>query len=171
MTRIVNALLLLAAILMVTAARAEARYDQTPYQQEQKVVFDFFLDEPEKMATALFWIRSYMNPLVEEPYGFAPEFLDIKVIIHGTELVTVARKNYNRYKDIVERMKYYNTLGVEFRVCGLAMEDFGYTIKDLQDFIVVAPSAMTELVHWQQQGYALVRPIVYTRSRSVDEIR
>ena len=68
-------------------------------------------------------------------------------------------------------MKYYHALGVEFRVCALAMQDYDYTIKDMQDFIVVAPSAMIELAHWQQQGYALIRPIVPTRTRSVEEIR
>jgi len=33
------------------------------------------------------------------------------VVIHGTEIVTVAHKNYDRYKDAVERMRYYVDLG------------------------------------------------------------
>ena len=65
---------------------------QTPYS-EQKVVFDFYFDAPEKINSALYWIRSLINPLMEEPYGLAPEMLDIKVVIHGTEIVTLARKN------------------------------------------------------------------------------
>ena len=97
--------------------------------------------------------------------------MDIKVIIHGTEIVTVAKKNYEKYRDIVERMKYYQALGVEFRVCALAARDYGYLARDFQDFIVMAPSAITELGHWQQQGYALIRPVIYTRTQSIEEIR
>jgi intracellular sulfur oxidation DsrE/DsrF family protein len=97
--------------------------------------------------------------------------MDIKVIIHGTEIVTVAKKNYEKYKTAVERMKYYAALGVEFRVCALAAQDYDYTEKDFQDFIKIVPSAITELAHWQQQGYALIRPIVMDKKFSVEEIR
>jgi len=165
---------MLLAILFLAICQpvlAEATIEETPYKDEQKVVFDFFLDDPAKTSTALFWLRSYMNPLMNAPYGYAPEFMDIKVIIHGTEIVTVAKKNYEKYRNTVERMKYYEALGVEFRVCALAAHDYSYTAGDFQDFIVMAPSAIVELGHWQQEGYALIRPIVYTRSRSIDEIR
>jgi intracellular sulfur oxidation DsrE/DsrF family protein len=166
------AMLLAASFLMICQpAFAEATYEETPYKDEQKVVFDFFLDDPAKTSSALFWLRSYMNPLMDAPYGYPPELMDIKVIIHGTEIVTVAKKNYEKYRNIVERMKYYEALGVEFRVCELAADDYGYTAKDFHDFIVMAPSAIVELGHWQQEGYALIRPIVYTRSRSIEEIR
>jgi len=158
-------------IIASQTAFAEATYEETPYGEEQKVVFDFFLDHPAKTASALFWLRSYMNPLMDDPYGYAPELMDIKVIIHGTEIVTVAKKNYEKYRDIVERMKYYEALGVEFRVCALAASDYDYTAEDFHDFIVMAPSAIVELGHWQQEGYALIRPVVYTRTQSIEEIR
>ena len=169
----INQLACALALLAVfcSSAFAGARYEETPYNDEQKVVFDFFFDHPEKAASALYWVRSYMNPLLEEPYGFAPEFMDIKVIIHGTEIVTVAKKNYEKYRDTVERMKYYQSLGVEFRVCGIAAEDYGYTKEDFQDFIVMTPSAIIELGHWQQEGYALIRPVIYTRTHTIEDIR
>lgn len=169
----IMARLLLGIIVMLISSKvfSEAKIVDTPYDEEQKVVFDFYLDDPDKAATALYWVRSYMNPLLEEPYGFAPEFMDIKVIIHGTEIVTVAQKNYEKYKDVVERMKYYSALGVEFRVCGLAAHDYGYTAQDFQDFVIMTPSAITELGHWQQQGYALITPQVFTRTKSIEQIR
>ena len=34
------------------------RWVQTPYQA-QKVLFDFYFDEPEKINSALYWIRSH----------------------------------------------------------------------------------------------------------------
>ena len=144
---------------------------ETPYEPEQKVIFDFYLDDPKKMGAALYWVRSLLNPLTEEPYGFAPDFMDIKVMIHGTEIVTVARKNYDEYKDFVERMRYYATLGVKFKVCGIAAEDYGYSAKDFLEFVELVPSAITELAHWQLQGYAAITPQVMDKKFSIDEIR
>ena len=112
-----------------------------------------------------------MNPLMDDPYNQAPEFMDTVVIIHGTEIVTVARKNYDRYRDAVERMRYYADLGVKFRVCGLAAQDYGYLIEDFYEFIEVVPSAITELAHWQHQGYALITPVVLEKKHAIEEIR
>ncbi len=148
----------------------QATFVQTPYK-EPKVVFEFYYDNPNKINSALYWLRSYINPLTEEPYNYAPEFMDIKVIIHGTEIVTLAKKNYGKYKTAVERMKYYSLLGVEFRVCGLAAKDFGYTTKDFQNFVKVIPSAIIELGHWQQEGYAIIKPEIMEKKFSIEEIR
>ena len=147
-----------------------SRVVQPPYS-EQQVVYDYYFDNPDKIANALFWIRSLMNPLMDDPYNLAPEFLDIVVVIHGTEIVTVARKNYERYQDTVERMRYYASLGVKFKVCGLAAHDFGYAMDDFYEFIEVVPSAITELAHWQLQGYALITPSVMEKKFSIEEIR
>jgi len=159
-------------VLYSTTSHAEAgaEFVQTPYG-EQKVLFDFYFDDPRKINTALFWIRSLMNPLMEAPYEMSPDFMDIKVIIHGTEIVTVAKQNYNKYRDAVERMRYYAELGVEFRVCGLAAHDYGYQADDFQDFIKLTPSAITELSHWQAQGYSVIAPGVMEKKFSIEEIR
>jgi len=165
--------LLIALFLLVitnTCFAEGATRVQTPYA-EQKVVYDFYFDEPEKINSALYWIRSLIIPLGEDPYNYAPEFMDIVVVIHGTEIVTVAKHNYEKYKDAVERMKYYEALGVKFRVCGLAAEDYGYIDKDFYEFIELAPSAITELSHWQQQGYSLITPVVMDKKYSIEEIR
>ncbi|MCG6935078.1 MAG: DsrE family protein [Proteobacteria bacterium] len=168
--RIFNSVLL---FLLATSAAIPAegpRYVTTPYA-EPKVVYDFYLDDPQKINAAIFWIRSLINPLSEEPYGYAPEFMNIVVVIHGTEIVTVAKKNYTKYKNAVDRMRYYADLGVSFKVCGLAAQDYDYRVEDFQDFIEVVPSAITELVHWQQQGYAVIRPTVMSKQFSIEEIR
>ncbi|MCB2016117.1 MAG: DsrE family protein [Hydrogenophaga sp.] len=160
-----------AALVPSTAARAqEARFVQTPYQQP-KVLFDFYLDHPAKMGSALYWLRSFVNPLVEAPYSFFPEDMKVIVLLHGTELVTVARKNETKYEEVVQRMRYYADHGVTFKVCGLALKDYGYSLADMQPFIEVTPSAMTELVHWQNQGYALITPTVTDKILSIEDIR
>lgn len=150
---------------------ASAQIIDTPYADEQKVLFEFFLDEPAKINSALYWLRSYMNTLTEEPYGLAPEFMNIIVLIHGTEIVTLAKKNYTKYKTAVDRMRYYQQLGVEFRVCGDAADDYGYSARDFHDFVKIVPSAIVELAHWQTQGYAIIRPLVFEKKYSLDEIR
>jgi len=147
-----------------------AELEFTPYT-EQKAVFDFYFDEPQKINAALFWIRSYMNPLMDDPYNQAPEFMDIKVVVHGRELVVLTKKNYGKYKEAVERIKYYASLGVQFKVCSLAIADFGYEPKDFHDFVKVVPSAMTELVHWQMQGYGLITPQILFKNTSNEDIR
>ncbi len=168
--KLVIFLLLSIFAALASADEHAARYIEPDYQ-EPKVVYDFYLDDPAKMGTALYWIRSFINPLSEPPYSFAPEFMEIKVVIHGTEIVTVAKKNYQKYREVVERMRYYAALGVEFKVCNLAAADYDYHTEDFFEFIDVVPSAFTELVHWQQQGYALLTPTVYLRTQSVEEIR
>lgn len=163
---------LLVTLLAITSPSvyADAKYVETPYT-EQKVVFDFYLDEPDKIGSALYWIRSLLNPLMDAPYNYAPEFLDIVVVIHGTEIVTVAKKNYKKYRQVVDRMMYYSDLGVKFKVCGLAAKDYQYNKTDFQDFIEVVPSAITELTHWQLKGYALITPKIMFKKYSIEEIR
>ena len=159
-----------AASLSLNAEERVSRVVETPYS-EQQVLYDFYFDNPEKISNALYWIRSLMNPLMDEPYNIAPEFMDIVVVIHGTEIVTVARKNYEKYKDDVERMRYYASLGVKFKVCGIAAHDYGYDTDAFYEFIEVVPSAITELAHWQLQGYALIAPRVMEKNFSIEEIR
>jgi intracellular sulfur oxidation DsrE/DsrF family protein len=158
------------APLAALPVQAQARFVQTPYQHP-KVLFDFYLDNPAKMGAALYWVRSFMNPLLEAPYSLFNDDMSVIVLLHGTELVTVAKKNEAKYEEIVQRMRYYADQGVKFKVCGLALQDFGYTLADMQPFIEVTPSAMTELVHWQNQGYGLITPVVTDKRFSIEDIR
>ena len=72
-------------------AQAAGKWVATPYAPA-KVVFEFYLDDPQKIGSALYWVRSLMNPLHAAPYNYSPEDLKIVVVIHGTEIVTVATK-------------------------------------------------------------------------------
>lgn len=142
-----------------------------PEYEDARVMFDFYLDDPKKIDSALYWIRSLVNPLMASPYDQSIDFMEIKVIIHGTEIVTLAKKNYEQYKSAVERMRYYAGFGVEFRICGIAAEDYGYLPQDFYDFVKITPSAITELAHWQRQGYALIQPVIMEKKFSIEEIR
>ena len=168
--------ILLASVLasgwlaIASPARAAATWAQTPYQPP-RVMFEFYFDDPDKIGSALYWVRSLMNPLTEAPYNYPPEDFSIVVVIHGTEIVAVAKKNEAKYREAVDRMRYYADLGVKFKVCGQAAEDYGYAVKDFQDFIEVVPNASTDLAHWQQQGYALSVPQIMDKKIDIESIR
>lgn len=155
---------------MAMPAHASGKWVATPYAPA-KVMFEFYLDDPQKISSALYWVRSLMNPLQGAPYGYSPEELSIVVVIHGTEIVTVAKRNEAKYQQAVDRMRYYAGLGVSFKVCAQAAEDFGYALPDFQDFVEVVPNAITELAHWQQQGYALIIPQIMTKTINIESIR
>lgn len=127
--------------------------------------------DPQKIGSALYWVRSLMNPLQAAPYNYSPEDLSIVIVIHGTEIVTVAKKNEAKNREAVDRMRYYAGLGVSFKVCGQAMEECGYAVKDFQDFIEVVPNAISELAHRQQQGYALITPRIMSKTIDIESIR
>lgn len=163
--------LLLALLLALPASSFGAGTVIHPEYEEPKAVFDFFFADPRQIDSGLYWIRSFMNPLTEEPYNLSPEFMSIVVVLHGTEIVTVAKHNYEKYRDSVERMRYYAALGVKFRVCGLAAEDYQYDEESFYDFIEIVPSAMAEVARLQQQGYGLVIPQMMEKRYTIEEIR
>jgi hypothetical protein len=151
-------------------ARAQARVVQTPYQLPKALV-QIYLDDPGKLGASLNWLRGLINPLTVSPYGMHAEDMQIIVLMHGTEIVTLARKNEERYREVVQRMRYYAEQGVKFKVCGQAMKDYDYTPADLYDFVEVTPSAIPELAYWQSQGYALIPAVVLDKKHSIDQIR
>lgn len=155
---------------LAVPVQGSGKWVATPYAPA-KVMFEFYLDDPQKIGSALYWVRALMNPLQEAPYNYSPEDLQIIVVIHGTEIVTVAKHNEAKYQEVVDRMRYYADLGVSFKVCGQAAEDFGYAVKDFQDFIEVVPNAITELAHWQMQGYALIIPQIMDKKIDIESIR
>jgi intracellular sulfur oxidation DsrE/DsrF family protein len=164
------AAILVSCSLLATSAQAQAKVVQTPYKNPRALV-DVFLDDPAKLGAALYWVRSLVNPLTEAPYSMFPEDMSIIVLLHGTEIVTLAKKNQERYQEVLQRMRYYADMGVKFKVCGLALQDYGYSAADMQDFVEVTPSAITELMHWQNQGYALIPAVVLDKKFSIEQIR
>ena len=142
-----------------------------PNYQAPKTVFDFYFDHPQKLAAALYWLQGLYKVMDQAPYDMPPDDLKTVVVLHGTEITALVKKNYTKYSDAVERMRYYSELGVEFKVCKLSANQFGYSAKDFPAFIDLVPSAVTELIHWQQQGYALITPRIMDRIFTLDELR
>ncbi len=164
-------LVVLSLLLTLTLPMAHSAEETFPPYKQPKAVLDFFFAHPAHISNGLYWLRSFMNPLTESPYDMAPEFIDIVVVIHGTEIVTLAIHNYEKYRDQVERMRYYASLGVRFKACSLAATDYGYAADSFYDFVEIVPSAMTEIVYWQQQGYGLLVPQIHEKTLTIEEIR
>ena len=162
---------LLLIALSISSGNTYAAEELYPEYEEPQVVFDFYFDDPKHIASALYWVRATINPLLDAPYDMAPEMMDVVVMIHGTEIVTLAKHNYQKYQESVERMRYYHSLGVEFRACRLAATDYDYLPDDLYDFVTLVPSAPTDLVQLQMQGYALITPMVRSKKYSIAAIR
>jgi len=103
-----RALMLLVLLILsaMSPALAAGKWVATPYAPA-KAVFEFYLDDPQKIGSALYWLRALMNPLQDAPYNYSPEDLNIVVVIHGNEIVTVATRNEAKYQDAVDRMRYY----------------------------------------------------------------
>ena len=50
------------------------------------------------------------------------------------------------------------------------MEMYHYEDDDLYDFVKIIPSAIADIVYWQQQGYSLVIPRVPSKIHRFEEI-
>ncbi|MFN7065234.1 MAG: DsrE family protein [Aquificaceae bacterium] len=156
--------MILSLLFLITFvfAQQQGKVIQTPYQKPFKVVFEFFFDHPEKLRPALGWISNVIYILTSPPYNFSLEDIDIVVVSHGRELPAFVTRNREKYEDIVERLESLSLYGVKFKVCRIAAEQiYGLSEKEFYPFVELVPSAITEIIHWQLQGYALMIPQVF----------
>lgn len=142
-----------------------------PAYTAPKTVFEFYFDHPQKLGPALYWIQGLYKTLGDNPYDIPPDDLKTVVVLHGTEIAALVKKNYAFYRNYVERMRYYAEIGVQFKVCKQAADRYGYKAEEFPSFIDLVPSSITELIYWQQQGYALIIPNIMERKFSLDEMR
>lgn len=70
------------------------------------------------------------NPLTDDT--------EVIVLMHGNELLTVTHNKEKQYEEAVQRMRCYADQGVKFKVCVLTLQDYGYAMADMRDFIDVA---------------------------------
>ena len=123
-------------IFSVVLAQPHGKVVQTPYSKPFKVVYELFLDHPEKIRPALGWISNVIFVLTNPPYNFSPEDIHIVVVSHGRELPVFAMKNKEQYADVVERLESLSMYGVEFKVCKMAAEQiYGLSEKDFYPFV------------------------------------
>jgi intracellular sulfur oxidation DsrE/DsrF family protein len=155
------------AVSLITSGSALAQSSDAPYGtakfapyadidsvKQLKVVWDFNFVDPKAVGL----VFNYVNALLRATAEFGPREIDpIKVVIvsHGPEVVVFDKKNYGKYKEIVDRAASLASQGVKFEICGLAAAAQGSTPEDLHGFVTVVPAAPYALAYWQSKGYTL----------------
>jgi len=143
-----------AAVMLASAAFAgpedKSSFSDAPYAP-QKTVYDFNLPNPGDSIKALGYLRNQLAALKE--FG-GYEGTHLVVVSHGNGLHAFARENRDLFPDAYEKIKKLTDQGVSFYVCRNAARGRGYDTDDFYDLITVIPAGVTEIVKWQNQGYA-----------------
>lgn len=122
--------------------------------KQLKTVWDFNFVDPKAVGVVLNNIGALMKATAEfGPHEIEP--LKIVVVTHGPELVVFARKNYAKYKDIVDRLASLSKQGVRFEACRNAATAEGFAPEDLYGFVTVVPAGPYALAYYQTKGYSL----------------
>lgn len=156
------------AVSIVIPATATAATSAEPYGtakfksyadidqlKQLKVVWDFNFKDPKAVG----FVLNNVNALLKATTEYGPHEIDpIKVVIisHGPEVVLWAKKNYKKYKNIVDRAASFAQQGVHFEVCLNDAAALGFKPEDLDGFVTVIPAGPYALAYWQSKGYAYI---------------
>jgi intracellular sulfur oxidation DsrE/DsrF family protein len=131
-----------------------AVYPDVADLKQLKIVWDFNFIDPKAVGIVFNFINSFMRSVSEHgPHEIEP--FKVVIVSHGPELVVFARKNYEKYKEIVDRAASLAKQGIRFEICGLAARFQGFAPEDLHGFVTVVPAAPYALAYWQSKGYTL----------------
>lgn len=154
-------LLLLTSSIALAAPKSEAPYGSATFSsysdidslKQLKVVWDWSFKDPKQVGISM----NFLSALLRATNEFGPKEVDpIKVVVvsHGPEVVIWAKKNYAKYKTIVDRAASFAQQGVRFEICRNDAAALGYKPEDLHGFVHVIPAGPYALVYWQNKGYA-----------------
>jgi len=119
-----------------------------------KVVWDFNFSDPKAVG----FVLNYVNALMRTTSELGPHDIDplrVVIVSHGPEVVVFAKKNYEKYKDIVDRAASFAKQGVRFEICRHAAAAQGFQPEDLHGFATVVPAGPYALAYWQAKGFTL----------------
>jgi uncharacterized protein len=123
--------------------------------KQLKAVYDFYFPDPKSVPFVLSSINSLMTMAAEfGPHEFEP--LKVVVVSHGPELVVFAKRNYAKYKELVDRAASMAQQGVRFEICRGAAASLNLKPEDFHGFTTVVPSGPYALTYWQSKGHALI---------------
>lgn len=157
----------LAVTLAAAAVPALAQEPESPYGKAKfsayadidsvkqlRTVWDFNFQEPKAVGM----VFNNVAALLQATSDFGPREIEpVKVVIvsHGPEIVVFDRKNYGKYKEIVDRAASFAKQGVRFEICRNAAAAQGIVPEDLHGFVTVVPAGPYALAYWQAKGYSL----------------
>ncbi|MDQ2780637.1 MAG: DsrE family protein [Pseudomonadota bacterium] len=123
--------------------------------KQLKSVWDWSFEDPAQADVSM----NFIGALLRATQEFGPTEIDpIKTVVvsHGPEVVIWAKKNYGKYKKIVDRAASLSQQGVRFEICRNDAAALGFKPEDLHGFVHVIPAGPYALVYWQNKGYAYV---------------
>jgi len=137
-------------------ARAHAEsYADIDALKQLKAVYEFYFVDPSAVDAVLNSVKALMISTSEfGPNDFDP--LKVVIVSHGPELVVWDRRNYARYKEVIDRAASLAEQGIRIEVCRNAAAALGLKPDDLYGFLHVIPSGPYALTYWQNKGYALI---------------
>lgn len=140
------------SIASETAPWGQARVENRTYQN-QKVVFDLFADNKDKISNILSRV-GYLSKL----NGNDPFDNKIVIVIHGDAIPFFSIKTFKENNELM-KLAYSQTLNgtIEFRMCHASARLQGFEAKDIHGFISMVPMADTEIVQLQQDGFAYMQ--------------
>ena len=123
---------------------------QAIHYAPHKVVYDVSVPDVETFSRVLDRV-SYLNNL----YHADPFDASIVLVLHGDEIPFFAVKNFNTYRELMQRARSLTVAGtIEFRMCRVAARGYGLEPGDIHGFVKVVPMADAEIVRLQQEeGY------------------
>lgn len=130
-------------------------------EKSHKVLFDIYTDQggESKMNPLLNTVARFLN--MHGQTGMRQEQMDVVVILHGAGVKNALngeayQKRFGRVNPNAGLLEALDGVGVDLYVCGQSLYSRGYRPEDLAAPMKLSLSAMTALVHFQEEGYQLI---------------
>ena len=98
---------------------------------------------------------SYLSKIT----GADPFEQSIVLVLHGAEINFFARKNYDKYKELMHRAQsLVDSETLKIKMCKVAAEGQGYQPEDIHGFVEMVPMADAEITRLQfEEGHAYMQ--------------
>lgn len=126
---------------------------ETEYKP-QKVVYDVSVNHVAGVASVLDR-ASYLSTIT----GADPFESSIVLVLHGNEINFFARKNYQKYRDLMHRAQSLVEGEVlKIRMCQIAAKSHGFEPQDIYGFVEMVPMGDAEIIRLQnEEDHAYMR--------------
>lgn len=130
-----------------------AKLTPTDYKP-QKVVYDVHVKAVEAVESVLDR-ASYLSTIT----GADPFDQSIVLVLHGKELNFFAIKNYEKYKDLMQRAQsLVESEALTIKMCKIAAKSQGFSPADIHGFVEMVPMGDAEIIRLQyEEGHAYMQ--------------
>jgi intracellular sulfur oxidation DsrE/DsrF family protein len=123
-----------------------AKLTATVYKP-QKVVYDVHVTTVKEVESVLDR-ASYLSTIT----GADPFDQSIVLVLHGSELSFFAIKNYDKYKELVQRAQsLVQSEAITIKMCKIAAQGQGFSPEDIHGFIEMVPMGDAEIIRLQYE--------------------